>query len=54
MRNVYEEQYTQDIIAMWARVHGLATMLLNKTFIYKGNYIKLMENISDTEFKILS
>ena len=32
-KNVKEEQYTQDIIAMWVMVHGLATMLSNKMFI---------------------
>ncbi|MFW2489910.1 TetR/AcrR family transcriptional regulator [Clostridium chromiireducens] len=44
-KNVKEEKYIQDIIAMWAMVHGLATMLSNKMFIYKGNYIELVEEI---------
>lgn len=44
-KNVKQEQYIQDIIAMWAMVHGLATMLSNKMFIYKGDYIELVEKI---------
>ena len=43
--NVEEEEYAQDIIAMWSMVHGLATMLSNKTFMYKGDYLQLVENI---------
>ncbi|EKQ55024.1 MULTISPECIES: TetR/AcrR family transcriptional regulator [unclassified Clostridium] len=43
--NAKEEQYTQHIIAMWAMVHGLATMLSNKMFAYQDDYIKLVEKI---------
>lgn len=43
--NVKEEEYAQDIIAMWSMVHGLAIMLSNKTFKYKGDYLQLVENI---------
>ena len=43
--NVKEEEYAQDIIAMWTMVHGLAIMLSNKTFKYKGDYLQLVENI---------
>ena len=43
--NVKEEEYAQDIIAMWSMVHGLATMLSYKTFVYKGDYLELVENI---------
>lgn len=43
--NVKEEQYAQDIIAMWSMVHGLATMLSYKTFVYEGDYTELVENI---------
>ena len=43
--NVKEEEYAQNIIAMWSMVHGLATMLSNKTFMYKGDYLELVENI---------
>jgi AcrR family transcriptional regulator len=43
--NIKEEQYAQDIIAMWSIVHGLAIMLSYKTFTYKGNYMELVENI---------
>lgn len=43
--NVKEEDYAQDIIAMWSMVHGLATMLAYKTFSYKGDYLKLVEKI---------
>ncbi|WP_026883449.1 TetR/AcrR family transcriptional regulator [Clostridium akagii] len=43
--NVKEEDYVQDIIAMWSMVHGLATMLAYKTFSYEGDYLELVENI---------
>ncbi len=43
--NVKEEDYEQDIIAMWSMVHGLATMLAYKTFSYEGDYLKLVEKI---------
>ena len=43
--NVKEEEYAQDIIAMWSMVHGLATMLSYKTFVYKGDYLELVEKI---------
>ncbi len=43
--NVKEENYAQDIIAMWSMVHGLATMIAYKTFSYEGDYLKLVENI---------
>jgi len=43
--NVKEEDFVQDIIAMWSMVHGLATMLAYKTFSYEGDYLKLVENI---------
>jgi len=43
--NVKEEEYTQDIIAMWSMVHGLATMLSYKTFVYSGDYLELVEKI---------
>ena len=43
--NVKEEDYAQDIIAMWSMVHGLATMLAYKTFSYEGDYLDLVEKI---------
>lgn len=43
--NVKEEDYGQDIIAMWSMVHGLATMLAYKTFSYEGDYLELVEKI---------
>ena len=43
--SVKEEDYVQDIIAMWSMVHGLATMLSYKTFVYKGDYLELVEKI---------
>jgi len=43
--NVKEEDYVQDIIAMWSMVHGLATMLAYKTFSYEGDYLQLVEKI---------
>ena len=49
--NVKEEEYAQDIIAMWSMVHGLATMLSYKTFVYKGDYIELVEKILSKNLK---
>jgi AcrR family transcriptional regulator len=49
--NVKEEEYAQDIIAMWSMVHGLATMLSNKTFVYKGDYLELVEKILSKNLK---
>ena len=43
--NVKEEDYVQDLIAMWSMVHGLATMLAYKTISYEGDYLKLVEKI---------
>ena len=43
--NVKEEDYAQDIIAMWSMVHGLSTMLAYKTFSYEGDYLELVEKI---------
>ena len=43
--NVKKEEYAQDIIAMWSMVHGLATMLSYKTFLYEGDYLELVEKI---------
>ena len=43
--NVKEEDYKQDIIAMWSMVHGLATMLAYKTLSYDGDYLDLVEKI---------
>lgn len=43
--NVKEEDYQQNIIAMWSMVHGLATMLAYKTFSYEGDYLNLVEKI---------
>lgn len=43
--NVKEEDYVQDILAMWSMVHGLATMLAYKTISYEGDYLKLVEKI---------
>lgn len=43
--NIKEEEYARDIIAMWSMVHGIATMLSYKTFVYNGDYLELVENI---------
>ena len=43
--NIKEEDYVQDIIAIWSMVHGLATMLAYKTISYEGDYLELVEKI---------
>ncbi|BDB02037.1 TetR/AcrR family transcriptional regulator [Clostridium botulinum] len=49
--NVKKEEYSQDVIAMWSMVHGIAVMLANKTFIYSGDYLELVENIIHKNLK---
>lgn len=50
-KKVPKEKYSQDIIAMWAMVHGLATMIGNNTFSYEGDYMDLVENILRNNLK---
>lgn len=45
MCGIKEEDYTRNIIAMWAMVHGIAIMIANKTIIYDGDVEKLAEDI---------
>lgn len=49
--NVKKEEQAQCIIGMWSMVHGLAVMLSNKTFIYNGDYLALVENIISKSLK---
>ncbi|MCR1974414.1 TetR/AcrR family transcriptional regulator [Clostridium sporogenes] len=49
--NVKKEEYAQDVIAMWSMVHGIAVMLANRTFIYNGDYLELVENIIHKNLK---
>lgn len=35
---------------MWLMVYGFVMMLLNKIFIYKGDYFNLVENILRNNF----
>ncbi|APF27303.1 TetR family transcriptional regulator [Clostridium sporogenes] len=49
--NVKREEYAQDVIAMWSMVHGIAVMLANRTFIYNGDYLELVENIIHKNLK---
>lgn len=49
--DVKEQEYAQNIIAMWSMVHGLSAMLVYKTFVYEGNYIELVENILRNNLK---
>ena len=44
-KNVKKEKYAQDITAMWAIVHGLATMIGNNTISYEGTYLDFVESI---------
>lgn len=50
-KNVHKENYSQDIIAMWAMVHGLATMIATNTFDYDGDYMELVESILRNNMK---
>lgn len=45
MCGIKEEEYSRNIIAMWAIVHGISVLLANKTVIYDGDYDKLVQNI---------
>ncbi len=49
--NVKQEEYAQDVIAMWSMVHGIAVMLANRTFVYNGDYLELVENIINKNLK---
>ncbi len=51
---VKEENYTDNAIAMWAMVHGITVMLVNKTLIYEGDYIQLVERLlyQNLKFKV--
>lgn len=51
-KKVDKNKYAQDIIAMWAMVHGLATMIGNNTFSYKGDYMDLVESILRNNLKL--
>ncbi|WP_294372239.1 TetR/AcrR family transcriptional regulator [uncultured Clostridium sp.] len=35
----------KNILAMWATVHGLASMFTNGIIVYEGNYLELVEQI---------
>lgn len=43
--DIKKEEYIEDVIAMWAIVHGLAIMLSNKTLDYKGDYLLLVDKL---------
>lgn len=45
MCEIKEENYTRNIVAMWAMVHGISIMIANKTVIYDGDVDKLVEDI---------
>ena len=45
MCEIKEEDYTRNIVAMWAMVHGISIMIANKTVIFDGDVDKLVEDI---------
>lgn len=45
MCGIAKEDYTRNIIAMWAMVHGIAIMLAYKIIIYDGDIGEFVENI---------
>ncbi|WP_251861685.1 TetR/AcrR family transcriptional regulator [Clostridium sp. Marseille-Q2269] len=49
--NIKKEEYTRDVIAMWSMVHGIAVMLANRTIIYNGDYLELVESIINKNLK---
>lgn len=42
---IKEEDYSRNIVAMWAIVHGLAIMIANKTIVYEGDIGEFVEDI---------
>ncbi|MBE6063169.1 MAG: TetR/AcrR family transcriptional regulator [Clostridium butyricum] len=50
-KKVNEKMYSQDVIAMWAMVHGLAIMIANNNFNYEGSYMELVESILRNNIK---
>ena len=45
MCGIKEEEYSRNIMAMWAMVHGIAVLLANRAVIYDGDYGNLVEEI---------
>ena len=43
--NIPEEHYRNNIVAMWAMVHGLAAMANMKSFKFNGDWKELTETI---------
>lgn len=43
--NVKKEDFTDNITAMWAMVHGLSVMFVNRTVVYDTNSLDLVEKI---------
>lgn len=43
--NIPEDHYRNNIVAMWAMVHGLAAMANMKSFKYNGDWKELTETI---------
>lgn len=39
------EELNLSVLSLWSTIHGLAIMLTNKTLIYSGNYMDLVDKI---------
>ncbi|MDF2822172.1 MAG: transcriptional regulator, TetR family [Clostridiales bacterium] len=49
-----KEEFTEDIIAMWAMVHGLTTMLVTQTIKKEDGYLNLVDSILRTKLSFFN
>ncbi|GKX66469.1 TetR/AcrR family transcriptional regulator [Inconstantimicrobium mannanitabidum] len=43
--NLDKEQYLEKTLAMWSLVHGITILIIQKSILYDGDYLQLVENI---------
>ncbi|PJI09295.1 MULTISPECIES: TetR/AcrR family transcriptional regulator [Clostridium] len=46
------EELNLSIISLWSTIHGLAIMLTNKTLVYSGDYLDLVDKILSRNLSI--
>lgn len=40
-----DDDRVSDTVAMWSLVHGFAALIVNKSIVYEGNYLNLIEEM---------
>lgn len=43
--NLDKEQYLEKTLAMWSLVHGITILIIQKSIMYDGDYLQLVENV---------